>query len=87
MEKDIKERITQILMADPTTADLTSQVTTAKQLKSGDIIVYTSAVEDAKKLKGKREWLSTLDSKAEVLEETYRVLVHRVPVNRVNANN
>jgi hypothetical protein len=86
-EKDIKERIAQALMADPTTTNLASQVTAAKQLKSGDIIIYTSTIEGAEALKGKREWLSTLGTKAEVLEETYGVLVHGVPVSRVNVNN
>ncbi|KAH6696670.1 hypothetical protein BKA61DRAFT_583600 [Leptodontidium sp. MPI-SDFR-AT-0119] len=64
-----------------------NQVTAAKKLKSGDIIIYTSTMEGAEKLKGKREWLSTLGTKAEVLEETYRVLVYGVPANRVNVNN
>lgn len=86
-EKDIKERIAQALMAEPTTTNLASQVTAAKQLKSGDIIVYTSTIEGVEALKGKREWLSVLGTKAEVLEETYGVLVHGVPVNRVNVNN
>ena len=44
-------------------------------------------MEGAEALKGKREWLSTLGTKAEVLEETYRVLVYGVPANRVNVNN
>ncbi|PQE17592.1 reverse transcriptase protein [Rutstroemia sp. NJR-2017a WRK4] len=86
-EKDIKERIAQALRADSTTTNLASQVTAAKQLKSGDIIIYTSTIEGAEALKGKREWLSVLGTKAEVLEETYGVLVHGVPVNRVNVNN
>lgn len=54
-EKDIKERIAQALMADPTTTNLASQVTAAKQLKSGDIIIYTSTIEGVEALKGKRE--------------------------------
>ena len=74
-------------MADSTTTNLASQVTAAKQLKSGDIIIYTSTIEGVEALKGKREWLSTLGTKAEVLEETYGVLVHGVPVSRVNVNN
>jgi hypothetical protein len=86
-EEDIKERITQALAAEPTTANLASQVTAAKQLKSGDIMIYTSTTEGAEALKGKRKWLSTLGTKAEILEETYGVLVHGVPVNRVNVNN
>jgi hypothetical protein len=49
--------------------------------------MYTSTIEGAEALKGKREWLSVLGTKAEVLEETYGVLVHGVPVNRVNVNN
>ena len=49
--------------------------------------LQTSIIEGAEALKGKREWLSTLGTKAEVLEETYGVLVHGVPVNRVNVNN
>ncbi|KAL5313223.1 hypothetical protein ACEPPN_018956 [Leptodophora sp. 'Broadleaf-Isolate-01'] len=86
-KKNIKGRIAQALIVDPTTTDLASQVTAAKQLKSGDIIIYTSTIKGAETLKGKREWLSTLGTKAEVLEETYRVLVYGVPVNRVNVNN
>ncbi|TGO46402.1 hypothetical protein BCON_0327g00020 [Botryotinia convoluta] len=74
-------------MADSTTTNLASQVTAAKQLKSGDIIIYTGTIEGAEALKGKTEWLSVLGTKAEVLEETYGVLVHGVPVNRVNVNN
>jgi hypothetical protein len=54
-EKDIKERITQALSAESTTANLASQVTAAKQLRSGDIVIYTSTMEGAEALKGKRE--------------------------------
>jgi hypothetical protein len=50
-------------------------------------MIYTSTTEGAEALKGKRKWLSTLGTKAEILEETYGVLVHGVPVNRVNVNN
>ncbi|KAG4434276.1 hypothetical protein IFR05_010241 [Cadophora sp. M221] len=86
-EEDIKERITQALAAEPATANLASQVTAAKQLKSGDIMIYTTTTEGAEALKGKRKWLSSLGTKSEILEETYGVPVHRVPVNRVNVNN
>jgi hypothetical protein len=63
-EKDIWERITQALNADSNIADLANQVTAAKQLKSGDIMVYTGTAEGAGALWGG----STLGSKAEVLE-------------------
>jgi hypothetical protein len=39
-EKDIKESITRALTAEPATTNLANQVTAAKQLKSGDIIIY-----------------------------------------------
>ncbi len=50
-------------------------------------MIYTSTTKGVEALKGKRNWLSTLGTKTEILEETYGVLVHGVPVNRVNVNN
>jgi len=80
-EKDIKERITRALNQNENTIALANHVTAAKQLKSGDIIVHTSSAEAAEKLKGRKEWVATLGSKAEVMIQTYGVLVHGAPIN------
>ena len=63
-----------------------NHATVAKQLKSGDIIVHNSWAEATEKRKGRKEWVVTLGSKVEVLILTYGVLVHGVPINRVNVN-
>ena len=56
-----------------------------KQLKSGDISVYTANIVDADSLKEQLEvWVKALGSKTRILNPTYGVLAYAVRTDKKN---
>jgi hypothetical protein len=58
-----------------------------KQLKSGDVQVTTATAEEAKWLRSNVRWAGTLGGGAEVIKETYGVVVHGIPIKEANMDN
>ena len=82
--EELRTKINDILRQSP---NYRARVVAAKQLKSGDILVYTVNIVDANSLKEKSEvWVKALGSRARVLKPTYGVLVHGVRTDKKNVD-
>lgn len=82
--EELRTKINDILRQSP---NCRARVVAAKQLKSGDISVYTANTADANSLKEKSEvWVKALGSRARVLKPTYGVLVHGVRTDKKNVD-
>ena len=58
----------------------------AKQLRSGDLAIYTHTVAEKEALQANPNWVKAFEA-CKVIATTYSVIVYRVPVNSIQMNN
>jgi hypothetical protein len=66
------------------TATKQVKIVAAHQLKSGDIQIFTSTTAEATQLKENREWISGLGEHAELVTQSYGVVVHGISTSSIN---
>ncbi len=58
-------------------------VAAAKQLRSGDLAIYTSTVAEKESLQGNSEWVKSLGATSKIVVTTYGVIAHGIPTNSI----
>jgi hypothetical protein len=87
-EKDLKQRITTAILSNPATSHLSKDIAAVRQLKSGDITIYTSTETGAKSLtEDTNGWESALGTNSKIIHRTYGVMVHGVPTRGTDIGN
>lgn len=82
-EAEMKKRINFYIHASPETSTLTEPITAVRQLKSGDLTVYTRNSIDAKLLQKFPGWVTQLGSGAGLYQRKYSVMVHGIQVSKL----
>jgi hypothetical protein len=78
----VKQQVETSIHSNTTTRSV--KIIAAHQLKSGDVQIFTSTTAEAIQLKQHPEWLGGLGERAELLVQTYGVIVHGISTNSIN---
>ena len=62
------------------------QVAAAKQLRSGDLVIYTQTVVEKEALQINLSWAKTFKA-SKMMVTTYSVIAYGIPVNSIQMNN
>ena len=81
--EDIQKRVNEAVKSQVHLMGKAPQVVAAKQLKSGDVVLYTASTSDADTLKSSEaHWVRVLGSTARIVRPTYGVIAHGVGTNK-----